>query len=51
MKGKSGSVVAGPLIFLVFFCLWWRGRFSRGFSGKMVFWCGDFVVKVWWIAW
>ena len=54
IKNMSGSVIAGPLIFLFFnkiFCFVWRGRFSRGFWGKGVFWCGDFVVRVWWIAW
>jgi hypothetical protein len=34
-----------------FLFLWWRGCFSRGFWEKGVFGCGDFVVKVWWIAW
>jgi hypothetical protein len=24
-----------------------EGLFSRGFWGKGIFWCGDFVVKVW----
>ena len=33
------------------FCFVVEGCFFRGFLRKRVFWCGVFVVKLWWIAW
>jgi hypothetical protein len=41
MKGKSGSVVAGPLIFFVFFVCGGGAVFQGGFREK---WCFGVVI-------